>query len=185
MKPSPISKLILFPLLALVVAQFACSLGTQPPSTAPQQPDASLPAPSDSATSAPENSNADQIIISGAVSKTYTPTKIEANNIMGRIVINLIEKNANGIFISFPADTQPGTYTMVYYLDDPAGGVTGQYQAFSGGDAITYNSTKGTLTLTTVSPTFSGQFQFTAVDNKDASKTISVSGSFTDVPVNP
>ncbi len=185
MKPSPISKLILFPLLALAVAQFACSLGAQPPSAAPQQPDASLPAPSDSATSAPEISNAGQIVISGAVSKTYTPAKVEANNIMGRIVINLIEKSATGVFISFPVDTQSGTYTMEYYLDNPAGGVTGQYQVFSGGNAIKYECTQGTLTLTAVGSKFSGQFQFTAVDSKDASKTIEVSGTFTDVPFNP
>ena len=42
-----------------------------------------------------------------------------------------------------------------------------------------------TVILALLALTFSGQFQFTAVDRNDASKTIEVSGSFTDVPFIP
>ena len=192
MKPFPVSKLILFPLLALVVAQFACNLGAQSPSANPQ-PEASLPAPSASAPSAPGNSNAGQIVISGAVNETFTPTAAWADIPGGVCVyINLIEQGAtDGVWLEFPPDTQPGTYPLEGgSCTSSTGNQMDARYTVPGDNAPSYQSANGTLTLTSVSltsdpPTFSGQFQFTAVDRNDASKTIEVSGSFTDVPFIP
>lgn len=140
------------------------------------------PAPSTAApaTTTP-SSNAGQVVISGAVNKTYTPVNVEAGTLGSSMIINLHENSTDGISLAFPPDTQPGTYTIQDSSHHAVVDFSGQYSSFSS-DAF-YLSTKGTLTLTAVGSKFSGQFQFSATHNKDASKTIDVSGSFTDVPV--
>jgi len=188
MKPFPVSRLIVFPLLALVIAQFACNLGAQPPSANPQPPDASLPAPSASAPSAPDNPNVGQVVISGAVNQTFTPVYSELDIPGGVcVMISLWEQGvSDGVQLEFPPDTKPGDYPLEGgSCVSSAGNLMGAWYDVPGDNAPSYRSTNGTLTLTAVGPTFSGQFQFTAVERDDASKTIEVSGSFTDVPVTP
>ena len=162
-------------LLVALLVLTACG-GSNSPAVGNQAPAASAPSGSG-------NLNAGQIVISGAISKTYTPIKVEAGKLMDRMVINLNEKTVGGVSLQFPADTQPGTYPIEDHLNKPVVDVFGEYDVFGGGGAF-YLSTNGTLTLTAVGSKFSGRFQFTAGHNKDASKTIEVTGSFTDVPFN-
>jgi hypothetical protein len=48
---------------------------------------------------------------------------------------------------------------------------------------VTYLGTGGTLTLTATGEKFSGQFAFTAGNTQDESKTIQVTGTLVDVPL--
>lgn len=159
-------------LLVVLLGLAACG-GSSGPAAGNQAP----------APSAPGSSNAGQIVISGAVSKTFTPVKVEAALIGSNTVIYLTEgKGPSGVSLSFPPDTQPGVYPIGKEIGQPD--VLAHYEMYGANTGL-YYSNKGTLTLTAVGPKFSGQFQFTAVDSKDSTKTIEVSGSFTDVPFIP
>ena len=63
--------------------------------------------------------------------------------------------------------------------------VGGEYGAFCNTNGSlsgnTFQSTSGTLTLTATGASFSGTFTFNAVNLKDKTKTIQVSGSFSNV----
>jgi hypothetical protein len=188
MKPSPVSTLIIFPLLALVIVQLACSFGAPPanspqsPNAAPQQPAGNTaPVTTAQAPASSGNANAGQVVISGAVNKTYTPINFEAGTLGNSMIINLHETTIDGISLAIPPDTQPGTYAIEDHLTNAVVDFSGEYALWKS-DAF-YESTKGTLTLTATGSKFSGQFQFTAVNSKDSSKTIEVTGSFADVPV--
>jgi len=179
---------VLFVMIILIMAQFACNLGAPSPSANPQPPEPSLPAPSASAPSAPGSSNAGQIVISGAINEVFTPVFIEAD-IPGGVCVYIFlgEQGVNdGIKLEFPPDTQLGDYPLEGgSCTSSRGNLMGAWYDVPGDNAPSYQSTSGHLTLTAVGPTFSGRFDFTAVDRDDASKTIEVSGSFTDVPVSP
>jgi hypothetical protein len=191
MKSLPVSRSILFVLLVLAMLQFACNFGTQLTQTTQPQSGGSLPAtsnpaPTEAANPAPPaagNSNAGQVVISGAVNKTYTPINLEAGTLGTNMIVNLHETTTDGVSLAFPPDTQPGTYAIEDHLKNPVVDFSGEYDQFKL-DAF-YLSTGGTLTLTATGSKFSGTFEFTAVNSKDSSKTIKVAGSFTDVPVGP
>jgi hypothetical protein len=145
----------------------------------------SSPAPAgDGAPASPAsgNSNASQIVITGAIDKTYAPVKVEAGTLANNIAISVNEAEVGGVTIQFPADTQPGTYPIGDHLHKPVVDVLAEYDVF-GNNAAFYLSTKGTLTLTATGDKFSGTFQFTAGYNKDESKIINVAGAFVDVPL--
>ena len=129
--------------------------------------------------------------VSGAINKTFTPVRFDAGTFGNGMRIYLYEpidkeniKLTDTITIDSSSILQVGTYpfensqkgtiavplTAIYQVgEDPTG---------------SYNSIKGTLTLTAAGSKYSGQFQFTAEYSNDASKTIEVSGSFTDLPFN-
>jgi len=118
-----------------------------------------------------------EIAITGAVNKTFAPIKKEAGKLMNSITINLFEKTLGGVTLTFPADTQPGTYAIEDHLHKPVVDVLAEYDVFGPNHAF-YLSTQGKLVLTAVGAKFSGHFEFSAGHNKDESKTIKVVGSF-------
>ncbi|MBI5878373.1 MAG: hypothetical protein HZB53_12050 [Chloroflexi bacterium] len=168
--PRGIAAVLLVALLALT----ACGESDSPAG--------SYPAPAGATSAAPRAANTGQVVISGALSKSFTPVSVEAGTLGKLMVINLHEKNADGVSLSFPPDTKPGTYAIEDQSAKPVVDFAGAYSVF-GSAAAFYLSTKGSLTLTAVGSKYSGQFQFTARHTKDASKTIEVSGPFADVPV--
>ena len=127
------------------------------------------------------NLKAGEIAITGAVNKTFTPIKKEAGKLMNSIVINLFEKTLGGVTLTFPADTQLGTYPIEDHLHKPVVAFLAEYDVFGPAHAF-YLSTQGTLVLTAVGVRFSGHFEFSAGHNKDDTKTIKVVGSFDEVP---
>jgi len=141
----------------------------------------SSPSPGNQA-AAPAGGNAGQVSISGAVSKNFTPIRVEASKVGSKMLIFLTEKSADGVSLTFPPDTQPGTYPIEDNLNQLLVDVSGEYDMLSNNAAI-YPSTKGSLKLTAVGSKFSGEFQFTAGNKKNHSETIEVTGSFTDVPL--
>lgn len=83
----------------------------------------------------------------------------------------------NGI----PYDVQPGEYAMVGTQDANPEDITVSYVHDANN---TYsNEGSGTLTIESVGDMLAGSFAFDAVKDTDASVTISVNGSFRDVPV--
>lgn len=181
MKTFPVSKKILYPLLVLIILQFACSFGAKAPAANPQ----GSPANSNPAPSSDSSSNGGQIVVTGVVNKTVTPAKVYAMAISQSIVgIFIQEQDGSTISLAFPSNEQPGTYPIDNRLDQSVVNIAGMYDLVADTSA-TYFSTKGTLTLTAVGPKYSGQFEFDAGDNTDATKTINVTGSFTDVPSAP
>lgn len=131
--------------------------------------------------SAAANLKPGAIAITGAVNKTFTPIKKEAGRLMNNIVINLFEKTVGGVTLTFPSDTQPGTYPIEDHLHKPIVAILAEYDVFGPAHAF-YLSTQGTLVLTAVGAIFSGHFEFSAGYNKDETKMIKVVGSFDAVP---
>jgi hypothetical protein len=125
-------------------------------------------------------SGAGQVVISGAINKTYTSEKSNAVKILHRVAINVAEEFPCGVDIKVPIDMQSGTYPVGEYLQTPIADVTGEYRPDCG-ENERYLSTQGTLKLTVSGKKYSGTFEFTARHNIDHSKTIQVSGSFNDV----
>jgi hypothetical protein len=152
------------------------------------------PAPSGSArpqTAGSVKPRRGEMVITGAVNKRYTPQDVAAVKISDRVGINLNEREDDvcGVSIEFPRDLQPGTYNIGDQLHSlrqmVVVDISGEYGTFcneGGSLSDTYQSTEGTLTLTTSGSRFSGTFQFAAGQIKDESKTIQVSGSFESVP---
>jgi hypothetical protein len=139
--------------------------------------------PNTASFSAAANLKPGDIAITGVVNKTFTPIKKEAGKLMNSMVINLFEKTVGGVTITFPADTQPGTYPIEDHLHKPVVDVLAEYSVWGPAHAF-YLSTQGTLVLTAVGAKFSGHFEFSAGYNKDETKTIRVVGSFDGVPFN-
>lgn len=135
---------------------------------------ASTPAAVGSATA-----SARQVVISGAVNKTYTPTQVSAVKIIDRVGISVMEEFPCGVELRFPIDMQPGTYPIGEYIAAPPADVIAQYSPDCGKEGH-YLSGQGTLKLTASGGKYSGEFEFTAKYNRDQSKTIRVSGSFSD-----
>src|SRR5262245_39455049 len=53
-----------------------------------------------------------QVVITGAVSKTFMPTEVSAVKIGDSVGINVFEKEPCGVALQFPNDLSPGTYPM-------------------------------------------------------------------------
>ena len=166
-----IQRSIVSSLLVALLLLAGCG-GSSSPSAGNQAP----------APAAPGSANAGQVSISGALSKNFTPIRVEASKVGSKILIFLTEKSADGVSLTFPPDTQPGTYPIEDNLNQLLVDVSGEYDMLSNNAAI-YPSTKGSLKLTAVGSKFSGEFQFTAGNKKNHSETIEVTGSFTDVPL--
>ena len=139
----------------------------------------------ESRAAASDNARTGQVVITGAINKTYTPREVAAVKIGDDIGINVNEKSVCGVSVQFPIDAQPGSYPIEDRLHQVVAKVFGEYGSFcdSGGSLSgnTYQSTNGKLTLTASGAKFSGAFEFSAGNLKDQSKTIQVSGSFNDV----
>lgn len=125
-------------------------------------------------------SGAGQVVISGAINKTYTSEKSNAVKILHRVAINVVEEFPCGVDIKVPIDMQSGTYPVGEYLQTPIADVTAEYTPDCGKNER-YLSTQGTLKMTVSGKKYRGAFEFTARLNIDQSKTIQVSGSFSDV----
>ncbi len=131
------------------------------------------------------NAQNGQVVITGAINKTYTPKELTAVKIGDRVGINVNESDVCGVSLQVPIDIQPGTYPIEDHLHSPVVNIFGEYDAPFCDDTPSelkhvFSSTQGTLTLTMTGKKFSGTFQFTAGNVKDESKTIQVSGSFRD-----
>ncbi len=122
-----------------------------------------------------------EIGISGAITKTFTPVSSDAGALGDKIIINLHEGTVGGVSLALPPNTKPGTYVIGDHLRKPVVDFSGEYDVFGPSHAF-YLSTAGSLVLTFTGSKYSGYFRFQAVHNKDATKSIWVIGSFTDVP---
>lgn len=180
-----VSRTILFSFLALTLAQFACSIGAQPPIEASQ--------PSSADNTAPGDSNAGQIAISGALNKTFTAVNVSIGQ-FGPARIRLymnedtpadLSRLGDALTFDFPADIQPGTYDIPNSVgvDMSTINIWATYGT-TDGIVANFQSVSGTLTIIAVGATYSGQFQFSAANPADASQTITISGSFADLPFN-
>jgi hypothetical protein len=137
---------------------------------------------SNGAPASSSNSTAGQVVITGAIDKTYAPVSVEASPLIDKIVVNVNDETVGGVSIQFPADTPPGTYPIADCVNNAVCDIFADYVHFQDGGGLsssTYRSLKGTLTLTAAGTSFSGSFTFTAANLADHSKTIDVSGSFT------
>jgi hypothetical protein len=91
-----------------------------------------------------------------------------------------------GVLIEIPADTPPGTYTLVSYSDAWADENTianfGAQFSVAGTNTIDMFTTltDGTLILSEVEPTLTGRFEFTATDEGN---TVDVVGTFNQVVI--
>ena len=129
--------------------------------------------------------------VNGAINKTFTPVRFDAGTFGNGMRIYVYEpidkenlKLTDTITIDSSSILQVGSYP---FENSQKGTVTVPlYAIYQVGEDPTgsYNSIKGTLTLTAAGAKYSGQFQFTAEFSTDASKTIEVTGSFTDLPFN-
>ncbi len=128
-----------------------------------------------------DNLKPGDVQISGAINETFTPTKSEAGALGDKIIINLYEKTIGRVSLALPPNTRPGTYVIGDRRHKPEADFSGEYDLFGSGQA-SYLSTAGSLVLTFTSSMYSGYFRFQAVHDKDATKSIWVIGSFTDVP---
>jgi hypothetical protein len=123
-----------------------------------------------------------QVVITGAIDKTYTPQEVYAVKIADSVGIGLDEEFPCGVSLQFPIDIQPGTYPIEDVLHEIVSDVFGRYGEVCDLEEGHYASTAGTLTLTATGASFSGTFEFSAASVRDNSKTIQVSGSFSNVP---
>jgi hypothetical protein len=175
-------------ILLFVVAGVAGALGACSGSKPAQANGEAREAPRTGQSSTSRNG---EVVIAGAVTKRYAPREVGSVKIGDQVGININEKEDNpcGVSLHFPGELQPGTYEIEDRLHAMRNvvvvQVTAEYGAFcneNGGLSDTYQSTKGTLTLTAAGARFSGSFQFAAGQIKDESRTVQVSGSFSDVP---
>lgn len=178
--------------IILTLAQFACSFGAGSPNAQP--PDAATEAPS-SGGDAPSggNANAGQITVSGALNKTFTAVNVSIGQFgPARIRLYLNEdtpadlsRTGDMLTFDFPADIQPGAYDIPNSVGVDMSTIN-LWVTYGTTDGVIANfqSVSGTLTITAVGATYSGQFQFTAANPADASQTITVTGSFADLPFN-
>jgi hypothetical protein len=133
-------------------------------------------------TPAPPAGQTAQVVITGAVNKTYTPSEVDAVKIGDRVGISLYEDFPCGVDIQFPLDSPPGTYAFDNMRVEMVPKVWARYGELGAcetdGGFFGYESVGGTLVLTASGTSFSGTFEFDAVDAKDTTKKIHVSGAF-------
>jgi hypothetical protein len=92
-----------------------------------------------------------QVVITGAIERTYTPGEITAVKIDKYIGINMNEQFPCGVTLQFPIDIQPGTYSIGDRLHQPINDIFAEYGISCNRAGIlvgAFKSTKGTLTLT-------------------------------------
>lgn len=171
---------------ALTLALFACSLGTTSPGTQPP-------------VSAPEGQSSDnpvsagQITVSGMLNKTYPAVNVSIGQ-FGPARIRLymnedtpadLSRVGDALTFDFPSDIQPGTYDIPNSIgvDLSTIDIWATYGTTDGMIA-NFQSVSGTLTITAIGATYSGQFEFTAAKPDDTSVTITVTGSFAELQFN-
>ncbi len=168
----------------LAVAQFACTFGSRAPGAAPQQPAGDSNAPS-----APAGT--DQVAVSGALNKSFAPVNVSIGQ-FGPAAIRLylneatpadLSRTGDLLTLDFPADIQPGTYPFDNFVTNPSATIWATYGTTDGQPA-SFSSTQGTLVITAVGQTYSGNFKISAADTADPSRTLEISGSFTNLPFN-
>jgi hypothetical protein len=179
-------------LVILSIVQFACSFGAgspngQPPAAATEAPSSGGSAPSGG------SAGAGQITVSGALNKTFTAVNMSVGG-FGPARIRLymnedtpadLSRMGDALTFDFPADIQPGTYDIPNSVGVDMSTIN-IWATYGTTDSVVANfqSVSGTLTITAVGATFSGQFEFTAANPADTSQTITVTGSFADLPFN-
>jgi hypothetical protein len=152
---------------------------------------ADIPAPDDA--NAPESgqpaaeggapqAGSNQIMIAGARDITYAPIAQVVSNIGGQyeIFFQLQTDDPNlpsGVRIFIPEGTAVGSYDMVSLLD-LEDGVSARFDYSNAGVIDYFEGTDGHLELIEAGDTYSGSFTFNAVDPRDQSRFISVSGNF-------
>jgi hypothetical protein len=119
-----------------------------------------------------------QVVITGAVNKTFKVRSSMANKMPGDIRIFLGLETICDVFINVPFDIKPGTHPIAN--ESRSDVVFAQYNDTCNAP-VSYPSTKGTLTLTSAGDKFSGTFVFTGQNKQDQSKIVEVSGSFSDL----
>jgi hypothetical protein len=123
-----------------------------------------------------------EIVITGAVNHTFTSDEVSAFKVADAIGLHLVEKFPCGVSLQFKGGTKPGKYPIEDHFHSLSSVVYGEYSPDCGQHG-SYLSKSGTLELTSVEKKFSGKFQFTAALNNDESKTVNISGTFTDITV--
>src|SRR5262245_35141637 len=125
-------------------------------------------------------SSAGQITVTGVVNSKFTPEEITSIKVVDSIGINLVEKFPCGVSLQFPLNLAQGTHPLGDHLHSPVPNTFAEYSPQCGNGPI-YLSTKGTLNLTSAGDKYSGTFQFEAGSDRDETKKVNVSGSFSDV----
>lgn len=120
------------------------------------------------------------ISIRGVVSKSFAPEEVNAVKLGERVSINLVENFPCGVTIQFARDLKPGTYPINDHMRNVVVDVAGEYSPDCGKTG-TYLSTDGSLKLTDSGDKYSGTFDFSAALAREPTKTIRVSGNFTDI----
>lgn len=128
---------------------------------------------------------AGQVIIAGAITRSYSPSEVSAVKIGHKVKINLFLDELCGVVLQFPDTLRAGSYPMgnpVKQLGKVF--VMGEWTTPICGEGVsledTFRSSSGTLVLTQGAPNWSGNFKFTARKMNDSTQTIEVSGSFRD-----
>lgn len=180
------NKTLMFLAALILAVQLACNIGAQPPAVATESPSVGNPAPGGGA-------NAGQIVVSGALNKTYTAVRPSIGQFgPARIRLYLYEdtpadlsRTGDALTFDFPAGIQPGTYEIPNSVGVDMSTIN-IWAAYGTTDGVIANfqSTGGILTITAAGATYSGQFEFTAANPADPSQTITVTGSFADLPFN-
>jgi hypothetical protein len=125
-----------------------------------------------------------QVVISGAVKGTFPVKSAWAANFPGDYRVQQELESLCTVFFGIPHDTQPGTYPIANKItaQSPHLVYTAAYADACHHNPDEYASTSGTMTLTSTGAKWSGTYKFTGQNIKDASKTVEVSGSFSDIP---
>ena len=156
----------------------ACSSANPPVANSTNAPESGQPVAEGGAPQAGSN----QIVIAGAQNITYTPIAQGVSNIGGQleIFLQLQTDNPNqpsGVRIFVPEGTGVGSYDMVNLLD-LEDGVSARFDYSNAGVLDYFEGTDGHLELIEAMDTYSGSFTFNAVDPRDQSRFIAVSGNF-------
>jgi hypothetical protein len=131
----------------------------------------------------PGGSSKGQVVVSGAVKGTFPVKNAWAANFPGDYRVQQDLEFLCSVFFGIPHDTQPGTYPVANKItaQSPHLVYTAAYADGCHQNSDEYASTSGTMTLTSTGARWSGTYKFTGQNAKDASKTVEVSGSFSDI----
>ena len=171
------SQTLILHLLSLLLL-VSCSPADIPAPDDANEPESGQPVAEGVAPQAGSN----QIVIAGAQNITYTPIAQGVSNIGGQleIFLQLQTDNPNqpsGVRIFVPEGTGVGSYDMVNLLD-LEDGVSARFDYSNAGVLDYFEGTDGHLELIEAMDTYSGSFTFNAVDPRDQSRFIAVSGNF-------
>jgi hypothetical protein len=164
--------------MVAITAMLACSLGSGTSASAPTQA-MNEPSPAPSAQPA---SDGDRITVSGDLDYAFGPASTSLSDLVGTTGLSLLDTDGiSGVTLFFPTGTQPGQYAIGDLFNLANADITARFDRFAGVNSSYWESLKGTLVLTQVSPGFSGSFTFEAVDTPDGLQHVTVQGSFTGV----